>query len=233
MTADSRSTVAPSVSPVGRRPKALAAEVYERLLDAVVDGRLGPGEHLVQDRLAEELDVSRTPVRDALMRLHREGILEPGGRRGYLVREPAASEIRHFYEARMAIEGSAAQLLAAAGPGRSGTARSVLDEITSNPPRSTRESFDANRRLHRTIVAATGNNYLVDSFDAIWNRGMTVVIYRDFSSAYPYEGFVPEHRELLATLETVTPESARDAMIAHICSGLDRTEPRHARDGKP
>ncbi len=217
-----------NLSRVGRSPSALAVEVYEQLLDAMMEGRLKPGDRLVMDRLAEELDVSRTPVRDALLRLHREGVVEPAGRRGYLVRPSSDSDIHHFYEARMAVEGFAAELLAQAGADPLNKVRALLDEIAAVPLASTRDSFDANRRFHRGIVEATGNAYLVDMFDAIWNRSRTALTYRDFMEANPNEDFVPEHEALIAALDGVTADKARAAMVDHIASGLDRTRPAGA-----
>ena len=91
-----------SLAPVARPRSALTIEVYDNLLNALMDGRLAPGDRLVMDRLAEDLGVSRSPVRDALLRLHREGVVEPAGRRGYVVREASGSDIHSFYAARVA-----------------------------------------------------------------------------------------------------------------------------------
>lgn len=101
-----------ALGPVSRVPETLGYEVYGMLLDGLIEGRIRPGDRLIMDRLANELDVSRTPVRDALQRLYREGVIEPAGRRGYLVREQSALDIRDFYLARMAIEGAAAAAIA-------------------------------------------------------------------------------------------------------------------------
>lgn len=217
------------MKPVGRATNALAAEVYERLLDALMDGRLRPGDRLVMDRLAEELDVSRTPVRDALLRLHREGIVEPADRRGYVVRSVADSEVHHFYEARMAVEGFAAELVARSGPAIWRKLQSFLDELGAEIPTTTRASFDANRRFHRRLVELADNDYLVDMFDGIWNRTSTGLTFRDFSAANEYDDFVPEHRRLLKALRGANREEARKVMVDHICSGLDRTLPGGGR----
>lgn len=217
------------MKPVGRATNALAAEVYERLLDALMDGRLRPGDRLVMDRLAEELDVSRTPVRDALLRLNREGIVEPADRRGYVVRSVADSEVHHFYEARMAVEGFAAELVAQSGPAAWRKLQAFLDEVGAEAPTTTRASFEANRQFHRRLVELAGNNYLVDMFDGIWNRTSTGLTFRDFSAANDYHDFVPEHRRLLKALKGAGREEARKVMVDHICSGLDRTLPGGGR----
>jgi len=203
----------------------LAAEVYDNLLDALMDGRLSPGDRLVMDRLADDLGVSRSPVRDALLRLHREGVVEPGGKRGYLVRAASDSDIHDFYAARMAVEGFAAELLQGAGADAWVFLRDLLESLSAKATASVRESFEANRLFHRGVVEVTGNSYLVDMFDTIWNRSRTALTYRDFAAAYPYDEFVPEHTELLDALERARPKTARNLMVQHITGGLDRTRP--------
>jgi len=60
-------------------PKRIADEIYSQLLAAIGNGDIAPSQRLVQERLAAELDVSRTPVREALLRLEQEGVLERAG----------------------------------------------------------------------------------------------------------------------------------------------------------
>jgi DNA-binding GntR family transcriptional regulator len=93
----------------------LADFVYRQIFDAVVSGQIPPGERLVQEVLAEEMDVSRTPVREALLRLETEGILEASERGGFLVRSLDLDEVRATYELRAAVEGYSARLVAERG----------------------------------------------------------------------------------------------------------------------
>ncbi|MEU0266784.1 GntR family transcriptional regulator [Nocardioides sp. NPDC006303] len=202
---------------------ALANEVYENLLDALMSGRLAAGDRLVMDRLAEDLGVSRSPVRDALLRLHREGVVEPGGRRGYLVREGSDMDIHNFYAARTAVEAFAAEQLVALDIDAWGELRELLNRLAAKAPLSVKESFDANRTFHRAIVAATGNTYLEDMFDTIWNRSRTALTFRSFAAAHPYAGFVPDHAKLIDALEQADPEQARTLMTEHIAHGLEQT----------
>ena len=64
----------------------LADDVYDQILSAIVNGRIAPGERLIQEKIATEINVSRTPVREALLRLEQEGILELSGRKGFAIR---------------------------------------------------------------------------------------------------------------------------------------------------
>jgi len=73
----------------------LADEVYDQLLESIVRGELGPDDRLVQEKLAAELDISRTPVREALLRLEQEGVLVSAARGGFKLYRMSESEVRH------------------------------------------------------------------------------------------------------------------------------------------
>ncbi|MDH5294672.1 MAG: GntR family transcriptional regulator, partial [Acidimicrobiia bacterium] len=106
----------------------LADFVYRQIFDAVVSGRIPPGERLVQEVLAEEMDVSRTPVREALLRLESEGILAASDRGGFLVRSLDLAEVQATYELRAAVEGYAARLVAERGdPAAVGMIRTAIE----------------------------------------------------------------------------------------------------------
>ena len=148
MTTEHRAGGPPVLTPINRSASTLATEVYETLLSALMEGRIQPGDRLVMDRLAEDLDVSRTPIRDALQRLHRDGVVEPAGRKGYLVREPSARDTHDFYVARMAVEGFAASQLVQHEPPPLDTLRALLTQLAERPQSSTWESFDEIGRAH-------------------------------------------------------------------------------------
>lgn len=218
-----RDGTAPKVARIGPSSSTLGTEVYDTLLDTLMEGGLLPGDRLVMDRLAEEMNVSRTPVRDALHRLHREGVIEPARGRGYVVREPSARDTSDFYTARMAVEGHAAALLSSGGHNEVTLLRRLLDDIAGAPRASTREAFSINCRFHRAVVEATGNTYLLDMFDAIWSRSRTALTYRQFAAANPAQDFRCEHAALLDAIDGADALSGRAAMVAHIRSGMDRT----------
>ncbi|MGD9736269.1 MAG: GntR family transcriptional regulator [Solirubrobacterales bacterium] len=211
----------------------LASEVYERVVDGLLEGRLRPGDRLILDRLAEELDVSRTPIRDALLRLREEGVIEAVGRRGYVVASLGKSEIEQLYEARNAIEGFAAAALAAGDPARVELLRDALEQAAGSPMRTARESFLANRSFHRAVVAALGNPHLLVFFDAIWGRAVAGWAYHEFFTASPYGEFRKDHEELIAEIFAGDPERAREAMTAHIAAGLAATFGSEKADAGP
>lgn len=192
----------------------LADEVYERLVAALLEGSIVPGDRLVQDRLAEDFQVSRTPVRDALRRLNEEGAIRTSGRRGYVVLSLGSEDVDNIYEARYAVEGHAASIVAARGAETLDCVRAALDKLAVLS--ETRTPFDANRAMHRAIVEASGNSPLLGFFDAIWGRVLTTLAYNHFSVAVPYEECIADHQRLIEKLGRADSESARNAMIAHI-----------------
>ena len=159
------------------RPR-LADEVYRQVLDAVLAGDLRPGERIVQDRIAQEINVSRTPVREALLHLEQEGILARAGAAGFTVRGISETEVRDIYQAREAIEGYAARLVAEQRSAASlKRIERTVEREESIAAGGVEEYFHANRRIHRSIVKETGNEYLLKSFDAIWNRGFSFRVF--------------------------------------------------------
>lgn len=92
-------------------PRSRTDGLYERLRHSIVSGELRPNQRLIELELAAQLDVSRTPVREALQRLAGDGLVL-SHRRGWIVREHTATEIMEIYECRMALEGYAARLAA-------------------------------------------------------------------------------------------------------------------------
>lgn len=86
------------------RPRSVEDSVTDVLRDAILDGRLAPGRHLAQVELAEELGVSRIPLRDALRRLAAEGLVVIEGRRGAHVASLSPDDVAEIYELRSLLE---------------------------------------------------------------------------------------------------------------------------------
>lgn len=100
--------MAPALSTTN--PAQTAAEgVYEVVRLEIIDGKLEPGSRIVEERVAEAVGVSRTPVREALMRLERENLIARSGR-GMVVRSFSAGEVYDIYDLRAQVESYAARL---------------------------------------------------------------------------------------------------------------------------
>ncbi|MFV0533818.1 MAG: GntR family transcriptional regulator [Cumulibacter sp.] len=89
-----------------------ARDAYDRIRDAIVEGRLAPSDRLIEQRLAAELNLSRTPIREALRRLQAEGLVISEANRGAIVRPVSEEEILDYYEMRCRLEAYASELAA-------------------------------------------------------------------------------------------------------------------------
>jgi DNA-binding GntR family transcriptional regulator len=211
--------MANQLEPIGREVVSLAEEAYQRISNAMLTGVFAPGTRLVMDQLAEQLDTSRTPVRDALLRLERERLIEPSGRRGYIVSAITTQDVNWIYEAREAIEGFAARRVAQIGAEAVAVFKSALDEADSAKSMEPRAAFNANLHVHRTLVEAAGNPMLVSLFDEIWQRARGMATFADYvEHAQLHRSVKEEHLPLLAALD-VGPDAALDALREHIRAG--------------
>ena len=95
-----------------QRPSSVREAAYGHLRDSILRGSLLPGTRISEPNLAEQLGISRTPVREALQRLSQEGLVELTPAKGARVRVLSAEEVREVYEARAMLEGEAARLAA-------------------------------------------------------------------------------------------------------------------------
>lgn len=186
-----------------------ADRVYAHLRDSIRNAELLPNERLVEDDIAAWLNVSRTPVREALLRLKQEGVVERRG--GWIVRERTAREIVELLEARLALESHSARLAAGRTSVVTLDALTALADQMETPGLPRREFNILNERFHGLIVDSTGNSVLRNL------HGQTKFNYWDISTPVV---FTPEidlqvheqHRELIAALRE--GESDRAATIA-------------------
>jgi DNA-binding GntR family transcriptional regulator len=209
------------LEPIGAGRRTLADEAYHRITAAMLSGTLAPGARLVMDALAEDLHISRTPVRDALRRLEQEGLIEAAGRRGFVVREIATEEITETYEARQAIEGFAARLAARDGVAAAKHVTAAISRAAEMSVDTPLGSYQANRVVHRSVVEAAGNKILLELFDDLWSRGRAHQIYANcFGGADDHEAVKVKHRPIVRALRSGDPDAAEAAMLAHLRDGL-------------
>ncbi len=202
------------------RPR-LADQVYDQLLSAILAREIGPDDRLVQERLAAEMEISRTPVREALMRLEQEGVLVSSPRGGFTLYRISAGEIRELYQARAAVESQAARILANMNdPVKNADLRATIQREENIPNPTVRAYFDANRNIHRRFVELVGNRYLLEMFDNIWNRGVAFQLFAAIENV-DLPKSLGDHLALVDAIETGDMTKALDAFIEHIQDGFD------------
>lgn len=212
-----------------RQAYASAAEfAYATLRGEIMDGQLPPGHRMREQELSERLQVSRTPVREALSRLQADGLLVMQPRSGLAVAELDDAGVIELYETREALEGTAAQLAARyANPRDIAAMRSLLaaEELAPDDPVLQQRH---NRSFHETVLAASHNRFLVKSLgvlhDALALLGPTTLRHdgrRDEAQA--------EHRRILEAIEKRDSAAAEAEMRAHVRRGSEVRQAMRAR----
>jgi len=203
-----------SASSVSRRK--LAGSVYERLKADILEFRLLPGTRFSENEVASRSRVSRTPVREALLRLEREGYLEVHAKSGWSVRPLDFEALDHLYDLRVVLECAAVEKLCAASPR---TALAGLEKVWLVGPRDRLADGARVARLdeefHARLVAAAGNPEMARMHEAITER-IRIVRRLDFTHpervAYTYL----EHAALLRAILKRDAERATRLLRAHI-----------------
>lgn len=202
-------------------PHRIADDIYEQLLQAITQGTIAPQDRLVQERLAAQLGVSRTPLREALLRLEQEGMLVRAGRAGFELRKITETEVEQIYGARQAIEGHAARFLAEYGRAEDfAKIEELIDAEERRELVSVDDYYHSSRRVHREFAVHTHNPYLVEMFDSLWNRAMSFHVYATTMPMDALAESIREHRDLLASIRSSDGARASELMRQHIADGL-------------
>lgn len=199
----------------------LADEVYDQLVNAIMNREIGPDDRLVQEKLATELQISRTPVREALMRLEKEGVLHLANSGGFRLAKISEEETLELYQARSAIEGQAARILAARNDKRElERLRALITKTEDLKNPTTRDYFVANRAIHRSFMEAAGNKFLLEMFDMIWGRAMAFHLFAAIENADIAKS-LGNHTVLVDVIATGDRAAALEAFTAHIQEGFE------------
>ncbi len=188
---------------------------YERLCAEIRSGTLKPGARLTETEIAERLNISRTPVREAIRRLEAEGLVDHQPRSGAVVRKLDYPEIMELYEMRTVLEGTAARLAArAASPMEIEELQSINAEMALLPE-ETGAMVHLNRLFHARLVDAARNRFLLRSMASVEN---TLLILGPSSMESPDRArqAVAEHAAVLDALVARDGPSAEAAMRDHM-----------------
>jgi DNA-binding GntR family transcriptional regulator len=193
--------------------------VYERLRSEIVHGRLRPNERLIEVELADRLQVSRTPVRESLQRLAADGLVV-SRRRGWVVYDHTADEIREIYETRAALEGFAARLAAERASSQQLEAIAAIIRDSAGILRSPREHLvDVNEQFHDAIVDAAGNRriaVMIRRNRLYYFNVRIAALYSDQEAAESRA----QHEQLAAALSRRDGQAAEEITRIHIDHAL-------------
>ena len=200
-------------------PAQLERRVYERVRDEIVSGALRPGEQLVEARIAADLGVSKTPVREALIRLQRDGLVEIEPYRGARVLEPSATDIREILELRLLIECQIARDLAAHRPAGvlKALESSVAESRTAFATGDTPRVLDSLTAFSDILAEACGNSRMLKLLVDL--RSVLLVIGKtSLRAPGREERSIAEHEAIVAAIRNGDEEEAATATARHIHS---------------
>jgi DNA-binding GntR family transcriptional regulator len=202
----------------------LADQVYVELRAAICDFRIPPNKRLVQNDLAEELKISRTPVRDALIQLSQEGLIRTlPARGGFVVTEFTAREVLDIYEVRLALEPIAARQ-AAGKHGLTALAelRQVNQELADDPGLVRSDQYELNRRFHEIVIGPCRNAILKSTLARLWSMPSSLRMYNRLAGSQSIESIVTEHEGIIEALTRGDSNEVFALVAAHIDGARDQ-----------
>jgi DNA-binding GntR family transcriptional regulator len=195
--------------PLSRSASAAASGVIR---EAIIDGRLAPGQRLKEEELARELGMSRTPVREALLVLQSEGLVESIPRRGATVRSYAADDLDDMYQLRAVLEGSCAR----------------FDRLRAED--GLRDLVKENLFFHNVVLDAAGS----DRLGPLVRKVIEIpLVYKSFYWYSPEQKLISEHyhKQLTRALGAGDAKRAEMIMTEHVLEARDFLLAQLADDG--
>lgn len=210
-----------------QRGKSLHAQTYQALRASILAGDLAPGERLVETQLAQWLQVSRTPIREAIRQLQKDGLVTPDGLGGLQVASISVSDAAQLYDCRIALEHlSVAQACF-------NTTTSQLQQLEGYVLQAEQLMRDGKSNLnvlqlldldygfHRLIAESSGNRWLVTLLDQVFDKMILLRVQTTRHNPEVLEIRI-EHRQIYEAIARRQPDAAVEAIQAHLQASKDR-----------
>jgi DNA-binding GntR family transcriptional regulator len=197
---------------------------YEFTKGRVLDSTFAGGDLITEGEVASALGMSRTPVREAFLRLEGEGLLRLYPKRGALVVPVSVGEVEAVMETRMLVERFALDKVLARGP-----APAIADEMDArialqeaHEAAGDADGFAAvDREFHTIFLTAAGNPIVAELYDTLRDRQQRMIITSLLISAGRSESILVEHRALTEAIRAGELERAQSVLAAHLRGTLD------------
>jgi DNA-binding GntR family transcriptional regulator len=209
-----------------------ADRVYRYAKDAILSRRLGAQDLLTEGELADAVGVSRTPVREALLRLQAEGLVRLLPKRGALILPVTPDEVSDVLETRRLVEGFAVRK-AITSPSITRLSDQLGHHLAqmraAMKNRDARSYAEADRDFHEAIVAATGNQILITLYRSLRDRQLRMGVVNlleertgelDASGVARMRANIADHEAILTGISTRAIRASEAAVTAH----LDRAD---------
>jgi len=207
-----------ALRPISPRARpTFADEVTRTLRAAVLEGRLVPGQRLTEPELAQQLGVSRTPVREALRELEHEGLLQRVRGRGTIVAEVSRRDVEEIYAVKSALESAAVRAACARiGPGGLERLEALLARMEALAGEADLRPYTrASAEFHEQLIRASGNRWLWETYRTVDARIQQLRFYALATAGRP-RASVGEHKQILAAVAARDAARAERLIRAHV-----------------
>lgn len=214
--------------------KSLVTSIVEKIEEQILSGELEPGERIFEQRLCEDLDVSRSPVREALITLESQGFVVKEARKGVRVAEPTPKEITDAYTIRANLESLATYLtVQRSSPSLIEKLEALNDKLKQIcTTGATNEYYRINLEFHDAIINECGNEQLIQMLHVFIKK---TARYRKQILFFPgrIEESLKKHEQLIQSLKERNAERAEKirkelilSSIKHLKLNTERKEDR-------
>lgn len=202
--------------------RTLSDQIADSLRKLILSGEIAPGEQLVENEIAKHFNTSRNPVREALRKLERSGLVVGKAYKGFFVVELSPSDIIGLYEVRLALEKVALERII---QNKNETVLEQLKDSVKAIKQATKEAdlweiVDKELSFHDCMCELSGNKQLLETFRTISPR-IRLVLAFDNSSYDDLTEIGREHDPLLAAIEVGDVEQAKKILEEHIMMGIE------------
>jgi DNA-binding GntR family transcriptional regulator len=200
----------------------LASSAYQRMREAILAGEFEPGAPLFEVHLASSMGMSRTPVREALKVLARDGLVEVVQSRGYIVPRRSMDDLRELFELRESLEGMAARYAALrATDGELAELEALCEQYAQEQDWA--QWAQIGTSFHTVLLAAARNARLTLILDSL--KGQIVHSRRSVLQAdgQRRDAAIREHRSILEAVMAHDPDAAEEAARAHVRLSYEAT----------
>ncbi len=199
-----------------------SSQVYKRLRERILAGEIKPGEPLKERSLCAELNVSRTPVREALRRLSAEGLVEVRPRRSMVVASFDHGEVEEVFELGVMLEsfiaGLAAEKAVEADADRLGSIVDAMEELVAGGGDVRLEYAALDRRFHETLASVARSPRIAGVLQQTVNFRLLINLFSDYKSTDVATSLM-QHKNILAAVRAGNVDWAVAAMRSHIRTG--------------
>ena len=196
--------------------KPLSKTAYDLIRQKIVSLELAPGDVIDESALREELELGRTPIREALQRLALEQLVTIIPRRGMFVTEIRLTDLQRLFEVRVPLEAQAALLAARRGSKQHwDDMQAVLDDIPSNGHIDNASLMEHDQACHQIMYAAADNSFLTDTLTNLYTLSLRLW-YFTLQDMEDVGEAVAQHQAILDALRDGKDKEAADLVEKHI-----------------